>query len=167
MNSNALESLIVPAVRGLFLCFMLLAAARGLARMVGSIAASARHPDGSADAPGFGSAAEAPSDRLAPDEALSVVVGLRRCLKSPGLAPEPKAQVPVPVGTLGPLARGTGTDRGRSEPVPDPLRALRTAFCSPHSFLSAAYSSGARTFTPAASASIVTGPRAGKRQHAG
>ncbi len=46
MNSNALETMIVPAVRGVFLILMLGAAAHGLVRMIGIIAASARHPEG-------------------------------------------------------------------------------------------------------------------------
>ena len=45
MNSNAMETIIVPAVRAVFLVVMLGAAARGLVRMIGVIAASARHPD--------------------------------------------------------------------------------------------------------------------------
>jgi hypothetical protein len=45
MNSNAMETMIVPVVRGVFLVVMLGAAARGLVRMIGVIAASARHPD--------------------------------------------------------------------------------------------------------------------------
>jgi hypothetical protein len=47
MNSNAMEMMIVPVVRGLFLVLMLGAAARGLVRMIGVIAASARHPEDS------------------------------------------------------------------------------------------------------------------------
>jgi hypothetical protein len=48
MNSNAMETMIVPAVRGVFLVLMLGAAARGLMRMIGVIAASARNPEESA-----------------------------------------------------------------------------------------------------------------------
>jgi hypothetical protein len=73
MNSNALETMIVPAVRGVFLVVMLGAAARGLVRMIGVIAASARHPEGSvADVPptALASRAEAPEepDRRIEDE---------------------------------------------------------------------------------------------------
>jgi hypothetical protein len=50
MNSNAMQALVVPVVRGVFLIIMLGAGARGLVRMVGMIAASARHPDDPATA---------------------------------------------------------------------------------------------------------------------
>jgi hypothetical protein len=72
MNSNALETMIVPVVRGIFLVLMLGAAARGLVRMVAIIAASARHPGGSvADLAPAALAARAEADRLLHEETLS------------------------------------------------------------------------------------------------
>ncbi|HEY2155491.1 MAG TPA: hypothetical protein VGH33_07670 [Isosphaeraceae bacterium] len=76
MNGNALETMIVPAVRGVFLVVMLGAAARGLVRMIGVVAASARHPDDSvADLAPAALAARADiaaeADRLLQEETLS------------------------------------------------------------------------------------------------
>ena len=75
MNSNAMESMIVPVVRGVFLILMLGAAARGLVRMFGIIAASARHPDEPAAGALLASQAEVPAapDRR-PEETLAGVV---------------------------------------------------------------------------------------------
>ncbi len=76
MNSNALETMIVPAVRGVFLILMLGAVARGLVRMIGVVAASARHPERLvSETPATSSAsaleAAAEPDRRIADEALT------------------------------------------------------------------------------------------------